>query len=48
MMQKQLLITSPTNAQITPRAVEESKMNLHPLQNSFFMMSQGMEISWAC
>jgi len=29
-MQKQLLVTLLTNAQITPRAVQESKMNSHP------------------
>ena len=33
----------PTYAQLAPRAAEESKMNSHPLQNSFHMMSYSME-----
>lgn len=40
-MGKQLL-TTLTNAQLNPLAVEESKMNSHPLQN-FCMMSYGTE-----
>ena len=32
-----------TDAQLIPQAVEESKINSHPLQNSFCMMSHVME-----
>lgn len=31
------------NAQLAPRAVEVREMNCHPLQNSFRMVSYGME-----
>ena len=37
-----------TNAQLAPRAVEEREMNSHPLQNSFHMMSYGMEYPLFC
>ena len=33
----------PVKAQLAPRAVQEHEMNSHPLQNSFCMMSYGME-----
>jgi len=33
----------PTNAELAPWAVKESKMYSHPLQNSFDMMAHGME-----
>ena len=32
-----------TDAQLTPRAAEESQLNCYPLQNSLHMMSYGME-----
>ena len=32
----------PTNAQLDPRAAEESEMPSHLLQNSFHMMSYGV------
>ena len=32
-----------TDAQLAPWAAEESQMKSHPLQNSFHMMSYGME-----
>lgn len=32
-----------TNAQLGPQTVEEGKMNSHPLQYSFHMVSCGME-----
>lgn len=30
-----------TDAQLIPQAVEESKINSHPLQNTFSVMSYG-------
>ena len=32
-----------TDAQLAPRAAEERKLSSHPLQNSFHMLSYGME-----
>ena len=32
-----------TNAQLAPHSAEESHMHCHPLQNSFHVMSYGME-----
>ena len=34
---------NPTNAQTAPSAAEESKVYSRPLQNSFHLMSYGME-----
>ena len=33
----------PTNAQLALQAAEERKLSSHPLQNSIYMMSYGME-----
>jgi len=42
-MQKQLLTTSLTNTQLAPRAAEEREIPSHPLENSFHMLSYGIE-----